>query len=296
MTAARIAFVAAALLLVPRVTSAASREYAVTGVLVTVDRDHKTFTASCESVPGLMPAMTMPFSVREAGELAGLAPGMTVDFTLRVGDRESHAERVRVRRFETPGRDPTAAKRLQLMDRIAASSSGIRPLAVGDAVPEFALIDQARRRTALSQFSGTVVAINFVYTSCVLPDYCLRLANNFSAIQKRFRAQLGRDLVLLTVTFDPAHDTPEVLTAYARRWDADPAVWRFLTGAPADVRRVCRLFGVDAFVNEGFLDHSLHTAIIGRDGRLAANVEGNQFTPEQLGDLVQAQLARPHFK
>ncbi len=83
---------------------------------------------------------------------------------------------------------------------------------------------------ALSELRGKVVAINFIYTSCALPNFCLRIANNFGVLQKRFRAQLGRDLVLLTVTFDPVHDTPEVLAQYASQWNADPATWHFLTG------------------------------------------------------------------
>src|SRR2546427_10868067 len=57
----------------------------------------------------------------------------------------------------------------------------------------------------------------------------------------RFRNLLGRDLVLLTVTFDPEHDLPKVLAKYAQIWKADPRAWHFLTGSATDVRRVCAL-------------------------------------------------------
>ena len=60
----------------------------------------------------------------------------------------------------------------------------------------------------------------------------------------------------------------------------------------ADVRRVCAMFGVDSFPDEGLMNHSLHTAVIDRKGNLVANIEGNQYTPEQLGDLVAATLKR----
>ena len=86
------------------------------------------------------------------------------------------------------------------------------------------------------------------------------------------------------------HDTPEVLAQYASRWDADPATWHFLTGPAPDVQRVCRLFGVDFFPDEGLMNHSLHTAIIDRQGRLVANIEGNQFTAGQLADLTETVL------
>ena len=98
--------------------------------------------------------------------------------------------------------------------------------------------------------------------------------------------------MLLTVTFDPERDTPEVLATYAARFNADPKMWRFLTGKTADVRRVCALFGVESYLDEGLVNHSLHTAIIDRRGRLVANIEGNQHTPEQLGDLILETLTR----
>jgi protein SCO1/2 len=98
--------------------------------------------------------------------------------------------------------------------------------------------------------------------------------------------------VLLTISFDPVHDTPEKLAEYAGIWRANPARWHFLTGAAKDVERVSGLFGVAAWKDDGLLTHSLHTAIIGRDGKLVANLEGNRFTAQQLGDLVEKTLAR----
>ena len=157
-------------------------------------------------------------------------------------------------------------------------------------VPDFTLIDQRKNAVRLSALRGKVVALNFVYTSCALPNFCLRLANNFDVLQKRFASRLGRDLVLLTVTFDPVHDTPEVLAEYAAQWKANAAAWHFLTGAQADIQRVCRMFGVHAFANEGLMDHSLHTVVIDRQGRLVANIEGNRFTAAQLGDVVEGVL------
>ena len=102
---------------------------------------------------------------------------------------------------------------------------------------------------------------------------------------------MGRDLVLLTVTFDPARDTPERLAEYARQWNADANTWRFLTGDPDEVTRVSRLFGLDAFPDEGLISHSTRTVVIGRDGTLAASIEGNQYTAAQLGDLLRIAMA-----
>ena len=279
----------AALLLLAANPALAAKEYTVTGMVLRVDRARNSFTASMQAIPGYMPAMTMPFEVRQSKDLDGLVPGAAVEFTLVVDRNSSHAERIRIVRYQSVEQDPLTANRLKLLNQIATGAAR-KPLAIGETVPEFRLTDQKRRPIALSALRGKVVAVNFIYTSCALPNFCLRIANNFGVLQKRFKAQLGRDLVLLTMTFDPVHDTPDVLAEYARQFNADPATWHFLTGAAADVQRVCHVFGVDFFPDEGLMDHSLHTAIIDRNGKLVANIEGNQFTADQLADLTQTVL------
>jgi protein SCO1/2 len=189
--------------------------------------------------------------------------------------------------------DPLTARRLKLLDQIShPTQSRAKVLTVGKTVPDFTLIDQNRRRVALSQFAGKVVAMNFIYTSCALPNFCFRNSNIFGVLQRRFKQQMGRELVLLTVTFDPQHDQPDTLARYAKTWKADPATWHFPAGPVPDVQHVTGLFGMDYFPDEGLMNHSLHTAIIDRQGKLVANIEGNQFTADQLGDLVQTELGR----
>jgi protein SCO1/2 len=260
-------------------------------MVVSVNRPAGTFTASIDEIPGFMRAMTMPFEVRQAKDLDGLAPGAMVEFTLVVDAKTSYAERIKIVRFQNVEQDPFAASRLSLLKDMASGTLA-KPLAIGDAVPNFSLTDQRKRPVSLTDLRGSVVALNFIYTSCALPNFCLRLANNFGVLQKRFEKRLGKDLVLLTVTFDPVHDTPEVLAKYSEQWNANPTSWHFLTGPEAEVQRVCRLFGVQAFPNEGLMDHSLHTVLVDRQGRLVANVEGNRFTATQLGDLTEGALGR----
>ncbi|HWV93930.1 MAG TPA: SCO family protein, partial [Vicinamibacterales bacterium] len=282
--------VCAVALLVSLELHAAEKEYVVKGMVLSVDASAKTFVVSHERIVGLMEAMTMPFEVRQAGDLRDVVPGAIVEFTLVVGDTTSYARSVVVRRYQTIERDPSTARRLATMKRMAGLATP--PLSIGAAVPDFALIDQQRQRVTLAGLSGKVVAVNFVYTRCALPQFCLRMSNNFAALQKRFARELGGELVLLTITFDPERDTPEALASYASRWQANLAGWHFLTGSSADIRRVCGFFGQEAFADEGLMNHSLHTVVIGRTGTLVANIEGNQFTPEQLGDLVAATLRR----
>lgn len=290
LTANNYAFILAASVLAAAVSISADNEYQVRGMVLKVEPSTRSFVVSHETIAGLMDAMTMTFEVREGKELEGLAPGAVVEFTLLVKAEAAYASAIRVRRYESVEQDPLTARRLALIKRIAGVD--VKPLDVGDRVPDFTLTDQTWQPVTRASLRGKVIAVNFIYTRCALPQFCLRVSNTFGVLQKRFKEQLGRELVLLTITFDPQRDTPEALSKYAAQWKADPKTWHFLTGAVADVRRVCAMFGVDYFPDEGLMNHSVRTAVIDRNETLVANIEGNQHTPEQLGDLVQSVLGR----
>ena len=266
----------------------AQQRYPASGLVLRIDRPHNSAVISCNAIPGYMEAMTMPIAVSNASELNGLKPGAMIDFVLAVDGNSATAESVRTHAYQGLEPDPAAARRLKLLTQAAGKS--VKPISIGDAVPNFTLTAQDGKVVSLSEFRGKVVALNFVYTRCALPNFCVRSSNNFGNLQTRFRNNLNRNLVLLTITFDPVHDSPEALEKYARKFKADSGAWHFLTGSEAAIRRVCNLFGEDYFPDEGLMDHSLHTAIIDRRGRLVANLEGNEFTAPQLGDLVKTVL------
>jgi protein SCO1 len=264
--------------------TAADREYTVKGMVLRADPANRTFVVSHEKIAGLMDSMIMPFDVRDTRDLAGVVPGAVVEFTLVVGDRSAYATKIKIQRHQSVEQDPRTARRLAVMRQMAGLAE--KPLEVGARVPDFTLIDHTRQPVRFSSLAGKVVVINFIYTRCALPQFCLRVSNDFGVLQKRFARELGKDVVLLTITFDPQRDTPEALAAYAARWKPDPKTWHFLTGPVADVRKVCALFGVEYFPDEGLMNHSLRTAVIDRKGTLVAGIEGNTYSPEQLGDLV----------
>ena len=134
--------------------------------------------------------------------------------------------------------------------------------------------------------------MTFVYSRCPLPNFCFRLSNNFGQLQKRFGERMGHDLILLTVTLDPIHDQPDALAKYGSIWNANATSWHLVTGPPAAIQKVTGMFGVIYSPDEGTMTHSLHTVLIDCQGNLAANLEGNEFTSKQLGDLVETVLNR----
>jgi len=260
---------------------------AVTGMVVEVRPSEGVMLVSHDPIPGIMPAMIMPFELRDREDLGDLDPGMIVTFTLRLGDGSAYAEDVEVVGYQSVEQDPLIVRRLRLLRSAHAGEQ----VGLDELVPDFTLTDQERRRVTLSQFRGKVVAVNFIYTSCVLPQFCYRMTNHFGVLQRRFSGARGDDLVLLTITFDPARDTPERLAEYASEWQPDGR-WHFLTGPTGNIARVAAVFGLDYYPDEGLFSHSLRTAVIDRHGRLAASIDGNRFTARQLGDLVESILDR----
>jgi len=220
-------------------------------------------------IAGYMPAMMMPCRVGDPGELHGLYPGARVEFRLEVG------------------KDHAVAHAVHKLD---GADVEIRPpaeaLHVGDAVPAFRLTDQHGAAFDAAELRGKVVAIDFIYTRCPLPDVCPRLAASFAALQRRFADNPG--VLLLSVTVDPDYDTPAVLDEYARRWNAG-ARWRFLTG---DVGPLAAKLGEVYWTDEGSIGHNSTTTIIGRDGRIAARVDGASWRIEQVANLIAREIER----
>lgn len=261
------------------------------GVVLKIDTASKTMFVSTEKVPGFMDAMVMPFTVRTAEALKDVKPGATIEFVFVVDGNASHAESIRVRAYENLEQEPLELRRLKFLSNLTAPADAVKALAINQSVPAFALTDQYRQAVTSAQLAGKVVAVTFAYLRCPNPAYCFRLASNFGQLQKRFGDRLGKDLVLLTIVIDPEHDEKGALADYARIWTTNPH-WHFLTGPVDDIKRVAGGFGVEFWKDEGLLVHSFGTAIVDRHGKLAANMEGNQFSAKQLGDLVQSVIER----
>jgi protein SCO1 len=261
-------------------------------LVLEVNGPHK-FVVSCKEIPGFMDAMVMPFEVRDSEDLKAIRPGMLVDFTVVVDAGTPYAEGIKVHQFESPEQRTLEVQMLKMIEgSFGAKPSAEQMLTVDQKVPDFSLIDQYGRPVKFSDWSGKVVAISFVYTRCSFPEYCFRLSNNLGLVGKRFADRLDKDLVLLTITFDPTSDSPEALSKYAQTWKASAKGWYFLTGPPAEVKRVCLIFGMNFWPEMGMLAHTMHTAVIDRQGRLVTNLEGNEFSAEQLGNLLETVMRR----
>jgi len=252
-----------------------ARQYELRGQILAVDRAKAELTIKHEDIPGFMPGMTMPFRVKEAKLLEGRAPGDLVTATLVVEETDAYLTAVmKTGTAAVPASPPLP------------SASGVKTLDAGDEVPELAVVDQDGRSRTLSSWKGQVVALTFVYTRCPYPTFCPLMDRNFAAVQQALQndpAVRGR-VHLLSISFDPEYDTPGILKTHAARRGADPSVWSYVTTARDDVDRFAASFGMSIVRGPAPADftHTLRTAVIDREGRLASLHSGNEWTPDDL--------------
>ena len=251
-----------------------AREYELQGQILAVDRGRQEITIKHENIRGFMPGMTMPFKVRDARLLEGREAGDLVRATLVVAEdataylssveRTGHAEL----------RAPPPAQRVDVLEP-------------GQPVPDVRLTDEAGTTRPLSDWRGRIVAVTFTYTRCPLPDFCPRMDQHFKQVQSEVLADARiRDrIALLSVSFDPAFDTPQVLAAHATRVGADPRVWHFVTGERDAIAAFASRFGI-SIIREGSqaadITHTLRTAVVASDGTLLTTFNGNGWTPADL--------------
>jgi protein SCO1/2 len=262
-----------------RAPDASTRQFELQGQILAVRPERREVVIKHQDIKGFMPGMTMPFTVKDDALIAGKTPGDLVTATLVVGETQAYLSAL------------TTTGHAELSE--AAPSPAPDVLTPGQSVMDAPLVDQDNKPRQFSSFKGHRLAVTFIYTRCPLPDFCPLMDKHFAAIQKTIMSTpaLG-DVRLLTVTLDPAFDRPAILKAYARRREADPAVWTFLTGEPAEVNQFATQFGLYVEHNpQNAIDitHNLRTAVIDPEGRLVTVHSGNSWTPAELvADLTAA--------
>ena len=239
--------------------------------------DPSTVIVEHEDIPGYMPAMTMPFTAQDALELESLRVGDAIRFRLVVRAKQSWIEQVERLPEDALPLHPAAEN-----EPVLDVPGGTRMLEVGDIVPDLQLTDQDGETFRLANFRDRTLVLTFIYTRCPIPDFCPLMSRNFQRLQTGLKAAFGERVLLLSISFDPAHDTPEVLRDYAARYTDDLTNWTFATGSPEEIGQATTLFGVFTEEAEGQIVHNLTTALIGPDGRLLKLWRGNDWKPAEI--------------
>lgn len=253
-----------------------ARRYALTGVVLAIDAPRKTLRVQHEEIPGLMPAMVMEFAVGE-GDLAVVREGGRIRATLVQRDTEFSLEGVWPDDADTNRLLQSGAAALK-QDTVIRGAKAYRE--VGEAAPEFALLDQAGRVVRIERLRGKWVVLNFIYTRCPIATMCPAATTRMVALQRAARAAGVADLELVSITLDPAYDTPGVLQHYAAAYGIDTTNFALLTGPEGAIRDLLTQMGVLVQLEGGLLKHSLATILIAPDGRIAWREDGSAWQPE----------------
>jgi len=260
------------------------KRYPMTGRVVSVDAPDESAVIDHDKIPGFMDAMTMSYKIKPPSLLSQLSPGDSISAELVQAQpaEDEHAEpinywlenvKVTAHRDTTPALSPNA----------------LHMPSPGEEVPDFSLTNQSGRRISLRQYRGKVLLITFIYTRCPFPDFCPRMSSNFAEIYKRLDTDPAlADAYLLTISFDPQHDTPKVLRDYgfSVAHTHDPALfnrWDFAVVQAKDLPRLAGFFALTVKPEGGMITHNLSTTVIGPEGKVVNWYHGGDW---QVSDLI----------
>lgn len=254
--------------------NAESKRYHLQGKVMSVAPAEGSAVVDADAIPGWMDAMAMSYSIPDQKALAGLAPGDVISADIVVtGDGSYHLENVVVTK-KGDGKSPT---------------SDLHQPQKGDPVPDFTLTNQDGHQIRLDSYKGKVTLVTFIYTQCPFPDYCPLVSQNFADIYAKIHDNpvLDSKVRLLSVSFDPAHDTPEVLRKYAATFQHTTGGspfgrWQFATASPDEMEKMTNFFGVLYDPSAKQVVHSLSTSVISPDGRIYKWYSGNEWKPADL--------------
>jgi protein SCO1 len=263
----------------------ASRSYQLNGQVLAVKADTNEILVKHDDIPGFMPAMTMPYTVRDPAVIKDRVAGDLIKATLVVELNAAY-----LRNISKTGSAPIPDDARTTIP----AAAGIELLRPGHVAPDVTLVNQDDEPITLKDFAGTATAITFIYTRCPLPQYCPLMDRRFAEVQQLAAGDqaLAGKVRLLSVSFDPAFDRAAVLRRHAALLKADPGVWTFATAEEAIVDRFAARFGVNVIrEKDGTITHSLRTAVIDPSGRVSALLDSNAWTADDLVRELKAAVA-----
>jgi protein SCO1/2 len=243
-----------------------------------------------EEIPNYMPAMTMPFDVKDTNLLSGISTNDQVTFTLVVTPDDGWIENLKKIGAGTNAPPERPAVRI---------ARDVEELAVGDKMTDYSFTNAFGKVIRFSDFKGQAYAFTFIFTRCPFPNFCPRMSMHFSKVYQILTSQPNAptNWHLFTITFDPDYDTPERLREYSATYKVDPQKWDFLTGAMIDIDAIADQFGLVFSFEKGTFNHNLRTVVVDKNGIIRKILWGNEWKPEEAAaDLAAGARGEPIIK
>jgi protein SCO1/2 len=268
-----------------RPAPATTTDYRLKGVVRKIESERVTI--SHEEIKGFMSAMTMPFHVSDRAALEGLNPGDEVEATLHVISENGVVSNYELRDL-TVSKPAVARMVLNVTRGKVSLREPAKLLEKGDPVPDFLMTTQEGKPLKLGDLRGNVVALTFIYTRCPLPDFCPMMDRKFGELASRIAAvpERARRIRLISLSFDPEHDTPSVLAKHAAARGAVPPLWTFAVATHEELAKIAPVLGLFYDPTRYEIAHNLSTAIIDPDGKLARVEVGTTRNKWENVDLL----------
>ncbi len=263
---------------VPPTEKSATNSYAVRGVVQEIPADKKHATIKHEKIPGYMAAMTMDFSVKDTNALNGISAGDQITFNLVVTDNDDWIEKIAI-----VGKTNVAALPSW---RVVESE-----LKVGDTLPDYEFTGEDGNTFHFADFRGSAVAFTFFFTSCPLPEFCPRMNKNFAEARKILLVDTNApaNWELLSISFDPAFDKPEIISGYAHFYRGDDTNrWRFAVATTNTLAELAPKVDLSFWRENGSISHNLRTVVLNAAGKISQQFDGNSWTPQELAEAITA--------
>ena len=252
------------------------KRYPLTGEILRAEPDRKVLVVRHDEIKGYMPAMTMEFTA-SAGDIAVAKPGQRIRAEMVAAkDGEFRLEKIWPADKAVADAVASGAQRLR-EDTHNRGKNAYRE--VGEAVPDFALYDQNGTVVQSARFRGKQIMINFIFTRCPVATMCPAATAKMIAVQKLAREAGVPNLELVSITLDPAYDTPGVLKDYADARGIDTKNFSFLTGPESAIKDLLTQFGVIAEFEGDLLKHTLTTLLIDENGKISHRADGSVWEP-----------------
>ena len=265
-------------------SKSSAKRYAFTGRIISIDSQAESAVIDGDNIPGFMDAMAMSYKIKPAAMLRELAPGDSISAEVVVIEPATKNEDAAPDYWLENVKVTAHAKQPP-----ANGANTMHIPAPGEDVPDFSFTNQDGKRISFHQYRGKVLLVTFIYTRCPFPDFCPRMSGNFAEIDKQVGVNSAiAGTHLLTISFDPEHDTPKVLRDYAfsvaHTHDATLfRSWEFAAPRPADLAKIADFFALTVTPDGGMITHNLSTAVIGPDGKIVKWYHGGDW---QVSDLI----------
>lgn len=249
------------------------------GEIVGIIAERRVLLVHHEEIPNYMPAMTMEFKVG-AADISAFKEGQKLAAKM-IDEKNGEFRLEDIRILDATRESIVAAAARDLKEDTHVRGKGAyREL--GETVPRFSLYNQDGEVVSIDRLRGRRIVLNFIFTRCPVATMCPAATERMAKLQRLAKEKNVAGVHFVSISLDPAYDTPAVLKAYAAAYGIDPANFSFLTGPESAVVDLLTQFGVLREKSETVWKHTLATLLIDRDGRIVHRVDGSTWEPEDF--------------